>query len=208
MAVKVVSLANMTTDVHTLNIDGTDEEFDAIYPTHIQRLARKHWTSISVAKTASEFLVARRGMNVLDIGSGVGKFCMVGALHTRGHFTGVEQRASLTKLSNSLASRYNLDNVNFIHGNVTGIDFREFQSFYFYNPFFENIDTYRKIDDDVILNSRLFTTYSSYTFDQLACLGSGTRLGTYFTESSVVPSTYSLIEELFDGNLKLWEKMH
>ena len=88
----------MVFELLKLNIHITDEQFNTIYPTSIRRLSEKHWTPVSVAKAAAEFLVTNPGTRVLDIGSGAGKFCMVGAVHTRGFFTGVEQREELVQL--------------------------------------------------------------------------------------------------------------
>jgi hypothetical protein len=189
-------------------IDSTDDEFDAIYPSHIRRLAQKHWTPVSVAKTAAQFLANRRGVNVLDIGSGVGKFCMVGAVCTHGHFTGVEQRLELVELSQTLAASYHLANATFVNANIISIDFRDYSGFYFYNSFYENIDPRHGIDKDIVLSPGLYTTYGTHVSNKLSSLPSGIRLATYFTEEWMVPTNFELVETLYKGNLKLWEKIY
>jgi SAM-dependent methyltransferase len=189
-----------------LSIDITDEDFNEIYPEHIKALARKHWTPVAVAKTASEFLVSRRGTRVLDIGSGAGKFCLIGAAHTKGHFTGIEQRPELVELSKKLSATYFLRNANFIHANVTSIRFSDYDAFYLYNPFQENIDIRHRIDETVRLSLELYDAYSIHTIDQLAALPPGARLATYWTPASVVPGSFKLIDTLYKGNLSLWEK--
>lgn len=186
----------------------TDEEFDAIYPPHIRALARKHWTPVAVAKTAAQFLVRKRGHRVLDIGSGAGKFCVVGASCTRGDFTGVEQRLELVELSQSISTTHQLDNVTFLQANINTIDFSKYEAFYLYNSFFENIDTRNSIDDVVDLQTQHYNDYSTYTFDQLSRLPSGVRVATYFTDPAIIPSEFSLMNVLYNGNLKLWEKIH
>ena len=75
-----------------LKLDVSNEAFDALYPPGIIALANRHWTPVAVARMAAQYLVSRPGEKILDIGSGVGKFCFVGAASTEGHFTGVEQR--------------------------------------------------------------------------------------------------------------------
>ncbi|MBT1698410.1 class I SAM-dependent methyltransferase [Fulvivirgaceae bacterium PWU4] len=189
-----------------LSIDITDEDFNEIYPEHIRALARKHWTPVAVAKTASEFLVARRGTRVLDIGSGAGKFCMIGAANTKGHFTGIEQRPELVELSKKLSASYGLPNTDFIHANVTSIRFRDYDAFYLYNPFQENIDVRHRIDETVRLSTELYDAYSIHTINQLSTLPSGARLATYWTPSAVVPANFKLVDTLYKGNLNLWEK--
>ena len=84
----------------------TDEEFDVIYPTDIQTLSRRHFTPIAIAKMAAEYLADQPNARILDIGSGVGKFCMIGAACTKGHFTGVEQRENLSNLANEITKAY------------------------------------------------------------------------------------------------------
>ncbi|MBT1710770.1 class I SAM-dependent methyltransferase [Fulvivirgaceae bacterium PWU5] len=189
-------------------IDSTDDDFDAIYPDHIRQLARKHWTPISVAKAAAQFLVSRRGIKVLDIGSGVGKFCMVGAALTHGHFTGVEQRSELVELSRMLSASYGLTNTNYINANIISIDFRDYNGFYLYNSFFENMDPRNSIDKTISLSAGFYTTYGAHTSNKLSSLPSGVRLATYFTDEWIVPTNFELIDTLFKGNLKLWEKMY
>ncbi len=58
-----------------------DVTFDDLYPEDIQNLSPMHWTPVDIARRASNFL-AIPNARVLDIGSGVGKFCI-----TAGFFT-------------------------------------------------------------------------------------------------------------------------
>mgnify|MGYP000969840975 CR=1 FL=1 len=69
-----------------------DDRFDLAYPPEIRAKSKAHWTPVSIARRAAEFLVREPGTRVLDIGCGPGKFCIVGALGTEGRFTGIEQR--------------------------------------------------------------------------------------------------------------------
>lgn len=196
----------MVFELLKLNIHITDEQFNTIYPTSIRRLSEKHWTPVSVAKAAAEFLVTNPGTRVLDIGSGAGKFCMVGAVHTRGFFTGVEQREELVQLTQGLTRKYSLDNVEFIHANITSIDFSQYQAFYFYNSFYENIDFGNKIDDSVLLNTGFYKSYTKYTLNQLAMLPERTRLATYWAADKLTPPGFSLIDSFYDGHLNLYIK--
>ena len=70
----------------------SDAAFDSLYPIHIQKLSAIHWTPLSVAVTAARFLAPTKKAHVMDIGAGVGKFCVVGSIFTKGSFTGIEQR--------------------------------------------------------------------------------------------------------------------
>lgn len=186
----------------------TDDSFNAIYPSRIRKVAEKHFTPLSVAKSASEFLVNSPGTRVLDIGSGAGKFCMVGSITTRGCFTGIEQREELVQLSKRLVDSYQLTNITFINTNVIFVDFSEYDAFYIYNPFYENIDTRGNIDDTIVLTPSLYDSYSTHTFAQLSTCMPGVRLATYYTSPTIVPPSFTLIDSLYDGQLKFWEKRH
>ncbi len=190
-----------------LNIRVTDDDINAIYPQKIKELASRHWTPVGVAKRAAEFLADTPGTRVLDIGSGAGKFCLVGATYTRGHFTGVEQRAKLVSLSKHLAAVYDIHNVNFIHRNITSIDFSNYNAFYFFNAFYENINLMCKIDDSVNLATDLYHQYSAYIVEQFVASPIGTRLVTYCSPANIVPSTFKLRDISNGGLLKCWEKV-
>lgn len=191
-----------------LNIDVADQEFDVIYPAEIKDLSRKHWTPVAIAKLAAEFLAERPGTRVLDIGSGAGKFCLVGAAHTKGYFTGIEQRHDLAELSRRLAVTHRLHNTKFIHGNIRTVRFRDYDAFYFYNSFHENIDLHNKIDDRVTLDAKLYHLYSIHVVKQFASLPVGARVVTYCSPLNILPRSFRLIDSLHGGSLNFWEKAH
>ncbi len=185
----------------------SDEEFNSIYPERIRELDNKHWTPVEVAKTASEFLVNRDGIKVLDIGSGVGKFCMIGASLTKGHFTGVEYRKDLSALSTELSKQVGLSNSNFINDNITNINFNRFDAFYFFNSFIEQMSETEVMDNAVAIDKSLYGKYNQYLRLQFAGMPIGTRLATYWTNSEEIPRGYVLQSTAFEGELKMWEKL-
>ncbi len=116
-----------------------DARFDLIYPPEIRELSPRHWTPVAVARKAAQLLVAGPDTRVLDLGCGPGKFCIVGALTTAGHFTGIEQRDQLADLARETIRREAIPNAEIIHGNLTRIDFSAYDAFYLFNPFEENL---------------------------------------------------------------------
>jgi SAM-dependent methyltransferase len=197
----------MVFELLKLNVDIADHDFNAIYSERIRMLAQKHWTPVSVAKVATEFLVDRPGAKVLDIGSGVGKFCLIGAVNTKGYFTGVEQRPDLVRISKELSDSFHIHNVKFIQANITSIKFSDYDAFYFFNPFFENMDVYNRIDDTVKLDVQLYDAYSLYVVEQFASLRPGTRLVTYCASRNIVPNSFKLQDSLRGEKLNFWEKI-
>jgi SAM-dependent methyltransferase len=189
-----------------LGIEVTDAEFDDIYPKDIRPLSKRHFSPVAIAKMAAEYLADTPNTKVLDIGSGVGKFCMIGAACTEGVFTGVEQRENLYDLAVSLAQKYDLPNAHFIHGNILSINFKDYDAFYFFNAFFENILVDDSIDDTVELDKDLFFLYSLYLKRQLSKLPIGTKLATYYACSEEIPPSYTVVSTQLEGRFKLWEK--
>ena len=74
----------------------SDSQFHALFPASVHELARNHWTPLRIAQKAADFLAAEGGMKILDIGSGIGKFCLAAAYYKPNAFYyGIEQREDL-----------------------------------------------------------------------------------------------------------------
>lgn len=185
----------------------SDNDFDVIYTPQIRAVSKIHFTPVDVAKTAAQFLAEKPGAKVLDVGSGAGKFCMIGAVCCPGgFFTGVEQRESLYQLSEELLTCHQLSNVKFIHSNIMEIEFRAFDAIYFFNAFYENIFRKKPIDHSVKLDRALYAIYAQYMREQLSRMSIGTRLATYFILQDEIPDNYEIQYTDFDQRLKFWEK--
>jgi SAM-dependent methyltransferase len=184
-----------------------DDRFNRLYPFSIQVLARKHWTPLPVARKAANFLAVKDNERILDIGSGVGKFCLAAAYaKPNAFFYGVEQRRSLVAEAEIVKKALKLDNVSFIHGNFTQLDFRNYDHFYFFNSFYENLTGTNKIDDTIEYSQELYNYYNRYLFMQLEQKPAGTRLVTYHSLEEEVPGGYRLADTEADHLLKYWIK--
>lgn len=183
-----------------------DDDFDGIYPEEVRPMAFTHFTPIEIAIRAAKFLVQKPGTKVLDIGSGAGKFCMIGSVCTNGHFTGVEQRDNLHLLAEQIFKKYQLKNINFINSNINQIEFSNYDAFYFFNPFYENIIQFEKIDDAIDVKNDLYDEYSNYVKNQLDLMPLGTRLVTFFSAYDEVPISYQLISKDDRQKISMWEK--
>ena len=185
-----------------------DSQFDKLYPAHIQEIAATHWTPLAVAKAVAEFLAAERNVSVLDIGSGVGKFCLIAA-HEKplATFFGIEQRKDLVEIADNCKALLQLSNVQFIHGNFTSLDLRKFDHFYFYNPFYENLAGTKRIDDSVEYSMSLFHYYNHFFFKILENKPAGTRVATFHSLEEEMPPSYYVVNTQFDSLLKFWIKV-
>lgn len=187
--------------------ENDDKSFDKLYPLDIRPQAAKHWTPLKVAAYAAEFLAPEDDVHVLDIGSGVGKFCIAAAhLKPNAEFYGIEQRKDLVKHAIRCNEKIGLPNVCFIHGNFTNLDLRQFDHFYFYNSFYENLEGTDKIDDKLEYSLSLYNYYNRYLFSQLERRPKGTRIATFHSLEGEIPSSYYTVKDHFEGFLKFWIK--
>ena len=192
----------------TANWFNSDKEFNTLYPPSIQALAKYHWTPLPIAMKAACFLAGDGHVSILDIGSGVGKFCLAAAWHTpNSHYYGVEQREALIHHAETAKSRLHLDNVSFIHGNFSQLDLKKYDHFYFYNAFYENLNGTDKIDDSIDYSSELYDYYSRYLFRQLQQKPPGTRLCTLCSSENEIPPDFQVVHSEMNDLLKFWVKL-
>lgn len=188
----------------------SDSVFDQIYSEEIRRLSEIHWTPVSIAKRAAELLVRDANTRVLDVGSGCGKFCLVGGLTTTGSFYGIEQREKLALCARSLAEGHRLERVQFLSGDLKEVDWSRFDAFYLYNPFNENLYPNEiRIDGSVELSERRYVQVIRAVQARLHVLPAGTRVVTYHGFGGEMPPGYAMIFEEPRGEdyLRLWVKV-
>lgn len=186
----------------------SDRLFNELYPPHIQALARRHWTPLNIAKQAGNFLAVDDNVKVLDIGSGVGKFCITAAYYNpNAKFYGIEQRKNLVQYAEDTANMLNIENVNFIHGNFTQLSLKNFDHFYFYNSFYENLVDTDKIDSTINYSGELYHYYNHYLYRQLANSPEGTRLATFHSMEDEIPKEFCEVGRACSGLLKFWIKL-
>lgn len=196
------------TPLHLENWFSSDGQLHQLYPEPMRSLARMHWTPLYIAQKVVSYLAINNKVKILDIGSGVGKFCLAGAFYKPlVSFFGVEQRMNLIAHAESARKKLGFQNVHFIHRNFTQINLCEYDHFYFYNAFFENLNGAEKIDNEIVYSNELYNYYSIYLYNQLEKMPIGTRVATYCSWGDEMPPCYQVAETHFDNLLKFWIKM-
>jgi SAM-dependent methyltransferase len=186
----------------------SNEQFNTIYPSTIQDLSRRHWTPLEVARKAATYLSSPKNSRILDIGSGVGKFCLSAAyFRPNCFFYGVEQRQNLVEYAEKARVILGLNNVSFINANFTQLNFKNYDHFYFYNSFYENLIGTDKIDDSIEYSSDLYHYYNKYLFKQLEQKPIGTKIVTYHSLEEEVPEGYVIVDTDMNHLLKYWIKI-
>ena len=185
-----------------------DVDFDLVYPDWVRRLSARFWTPVTVAMRAAELLVGGDdGCRVLDVGAGPGKFCLVGALTTGAAFYGIEQRPGLVDIARETARAHGVRRVTFAAGNMTRLNWAEFDGFYLFNPFTEHrAPRGWQIDDSIKLRPHYTSRYVRAVFDKLRDTRRGARVVTYHGFGGEMPPEYSLqVRQLIGTDaLELW----
>jgi len=186
----------------------SDAAFDSLYSLRAQQLSSMHWTPIEIAKKAAAHLTGgQTGKNILDIGSGVGKFCIVAAHIFPDHiFHGVEQRKALIDEAIIAQNATNITNVKFIHANFNELDMDDFDHIYFYNSFSENLFHYKPIDNLIVCSEDIYKEYLNRFYEMLQDKPSGTRVATFHCNNEYVPPSYKRVQHVTGEALKLWIK--
>ncbi|TMI68400.1 MAG: methyltransferase domain-containing protein [Bacteroidetes bacterium] len=186
----------------------SDAQFDGLFPYSIQHLTKQHWTPLYVARKAAGFLATEKGARVLDIGSGVGKFCLAAAsMLPDAFFYGVEQRSRLVYYADKVKNLLRLENVSFRYSNFTQLNFCDYDHFYFYNSFYENFVGTDKIDHSLYYSTELYHYYNRYLYKQLEKRPPGTKLVTYQSLEDEVPKCYRVVGMERNNLLKFWRKI-
>lgn len=185
----------------------SDNAFHALFPASVHELARNHWTPLRIAQKAADFLAAEPGVKILDIGSGIGKFCLAAAYYRpKAFYYGIEQREDLVDFAEKARLFLGMTNVSFMAGNFLELDFSLYDHFYFYNSFYENLVHVHKIDEAVDYSIELYNQYSRYLYRQLAKKPSGTRVVTYHGLDDILPPGYLEGGSDINNLLKYWIK--
>jgi len=188
----------------------TDAELDALLPPALQRVSGMYWTPVRVARRAAEILDDLDVSRVLDVGSGLGKFCVVaGARVPRISFVGIEHRPHLVAAARALAAAAGSTNVTFLSGDATSLPDSAFDAFYVFNSFAENAFYAEQQLDQTVDLSRVRRIEDVMRVERwLATRPVGTVLLTYHGLGGPIPGSYERVHVEAAGKawLRAWRK--
>jgi SAM-dependent methyltransferase len=179
-----------------------DETFDAQLPHYVRERSRQYWTPVSVAARAAAAFALMGAKNILDVGCGPGKFCVVaGCLRPELRVHGIEQRPRLVRVGRRLARHFNAPNVHFWAGDATHLSWDQYDGFYFFNPFAESVfGDAERFDDSVSFSTMRFGVELLRAESKLARARVGTVVITYHGLGGAIPSTYELVSDDHAGS--------
>jgi hypothetical protein len=188
----------------------SDVEFDSVYDERVRALSLRHWTPVPVAVRAAQLLTEAGATRILDVGSGVGKFCIVGALSTNARFVGVEWRGRLVEIARRAAIQHGARRATFVHANFEAFSFVGFSGIYLYNPFYEQIsDLMAQIDGGIERSKTIYRQFVRTTIAKLAALVPPVAVTTFNGFGGLIPPKYTLkvVEPAGSDQLELWVKV-
>lgn len=186
-----------------------DEKFDRVFGGRWRSASRGHWTPLDIARRVVERLDLQDGETLLDVGSGVGKFCLVGALQSPGTFLGVERRSELVGVAERARLRLGATGAQFLCRDVFHVDWAQYDCLYFYNPFEEHLtEPEGRLDNSVPFSPPEYLAAVASTKARLTRLKEGTRVVVFWGFGESMPEGFDLLHQETHGygELEFWKK--
>ena len=127
-------------------------------------------------------------------------------MSTQGQFTGVEQRENLVRIAQEVVRKHNVPRLQLLHANIQEVNFCDYDAFYIFNPFQENITPALRIDYEIDLQPQFYIDYTKYVQQQLLSMPAGTRVVSYCGDAMEIPDCYECVKSAFTEKLKFWVK--
>jgi hypothetical protein len=183
-----------------------DVLFDRFLPANYRDSFRHFWTPLGVAARVARWLDELAIARVVDVGSGVGKFCIAGALASRSSFVGIEQRSELVGVSRGISERLGLERrVSFIDGAFGEVTLPTADCYYFFNPFAEAMLPARdRLHDGTHVGMARSLRDVSLAEGLLQSLSSGTYVVTYNGFGGKLPDDYRIVRSSVDYQCALY----
>ena len=189
--------------------DVYDFEFDQVLPPRYRDCSDVQWTTIRAAQAFVSLIGENQKASFVDLGSGVGKMCLLLALLTDLEITGVERRESLVKVARNLAETNAPGRIHYLKMDMFELEWRDYDLLYMYNPFFELVcRTGLLIDSNIQGGDLAFRKSINSVYKKLDQLLPGQRVVTFHGFGGKFPANFKLIQRVVvgKGSLGLWER--
>jgi SAM-dependent methyltransferase len=187
----------------------SDAEFDELYPAAHRYRSAVHWTPVDTAMLVGEWLAEVPGGRVLDVGSGVGKACHVGALATGARWCGVERNATMVRIASRIARELSIDQrTTFVHGEALALDWSAYGGIYMFNPFSEAACA--SLPMDPVIRQAAYIHEVLAVEGKLVTLYPGARVVTYYGFGGEMPAPFEMVDRrlMHGGFACLWIRRH
>jgi SAM-dependent methyltransferase len=185
-----------------------DRVFDEVFPTAARARSSVYWTPVEVAVRAANLLADRAGATILDVGSGVGKFCIIAAAAVNANVRGIEHRPHFVDIAREAAAKIGVS-PTFDGGSIEDQDAAAIDGFYFFNPFAENLcERTDRLDATVETSAERFSSDVDAAEHLLSRARVGARVVTYCGFGGNMPDGFVRVTRgrCGGGWLELWVK--
>lgn len=186
----------------------SDAEFDELLGEQPRARSGKFWSSVETAQTASRLLTKAGAQRVLDVGAGVGKFCCIASLTSSRPVWGLERRGALVLEARQLTQRLGAE-VLMTEGSLEAVDPKQFDGFYFFNPFGEYVaDAVSRYDSDFPNSFDAYIRDARRVERWLREAPVGTAMVTYNGLGGRIPTCFAVrhTTRVRDDVMRLWVK--
>ncbi|GBF42135.1 hypothetical protein LPTSP2_14210 [Leptospira ellinghausenii] len=188
----------------------TDEIWDSLLPNEYRVLSPYQWTPIEIIRFTWEYLKTQSVYSVMDLGSGVGKFCLNLVQFANGSFPvyGVEDRKGLVTVSEKLMLKLKITGVTFTQSDFL-VNFPYGHSHYYvFNPLYELMKGEHSIDFKKEKSAIEFIKNIQILKHHLYQCKKGTQVITYHGFGGSVLPGYKIVKkkEWELGEWMVWEK--
>jgi SAM-dependent methyltransferase len=187
-----------------------DSAFDRFLRDDLREASFRHWTPMVVALKVAAWLDEAGVTTVVDIGSGVGKFCIVAAMASRCSFTGIEHRPRFVEAADALAHLFGVEHrVQFTVGAIEPATIPSAEAYYLYNPFGENLfDQEERLGDEVELGLLRYENDVSVMESFFDRAPAGTLVVKYNGFGGQMPPSYDRVhvDPTLPSLLRMWRK--
>ena len=190
--------------------DVDDLVFDRYLPEPMQRISGNWWTPLPIVREVARWIGDHGIRSILDIGAGVGKFCVATTLLTGIQCIGLEHRMQLLGAARNLARTFEVEGrARFILGALGERPLPAVDAFYLYNPFGENLfGEATRLDGTVELGADRFVRDIELVKALLHRAPIGFHVVVYNGFGGRVPDGYEVVrsERRRTLKLELWRK--
>ncbi|TGL37239.1 methyltransferase [Leptospira perdikensis] len=188
----------------------TDVVWDSYLPKNFQTLSPFQWTPVSVIERTWAYLQVDQAKSIVDLGSGVGKFCIYLSLLSKDtiRIIGLEDREDLVSVSESQKILWDRNQVEFQR-----FDFlKNFPSghshYYCFNPLYETMKGKHSIDQQKEKSASRFLKDLQILKQNLLLLKPKSKLITFHGfGGNYLPGFKTVLkEEISGGEYMVWER--
>ena len=178
--------------------------FIKLLPAKLKDLDHEYWSDYDHIQQSCEWL--KNCNNILDVGSGVGKFCIIGTQILSSNFFGIEIKSQLYKQAKTILSHLPKHHVKFIYGDLFELSLLDYDGLYIYNPFVENISLGKKIDNSIHYSERVYNALHNQLMIKLDTLKPNSLVVNNSFVTDYFNENFELIDVHSDPSLTLWKK--